>query len=289
MRADFERWADKHLAVPRWIISTLYILFVGIGIGSIVLGVPTVEATTPNGYAQSVWGIVVTTTAAICALASLRERFEVIERWPSVILCAFLLLYPIGAFVVIADDLAKLVERGVGALALTVVVFIPCIRCIFMLARIGRAPKLTVKRPPPTGGIPLAVLLTVLLLTAGSRPAPAVLAPTPSGVDLSWLPQALTGVAAIAAVIISVRNSRRDRTAKRVDLVPPTWPEILARFDLQDKKIRLMSGMLTSVADQWPPDLAPPRFSRETRTLIKELDDTLVPEKWRALKNPRSA
>jgi hypothetical protein len=94
-------------------------------------------------------------------------------------------------------------------------------------------------------------------------------------------------ISAVSGIFL-VRNRAGGDAARRRDLVPPSWPDIYARLDLQDKKIRLLVGITASVAEQWPADHSPPHFDQETVDLIAELDDTLVPQKWRNLRH-RSA
>lgn len=107
------------------------------------------------------------------------------------------------------------------------------------------------------------------------------------GINLTGIAGVLALIGVVVTGIFLIVNRRGGDRARRTDLIPPTWPEINARMDLQDKKIRLLSGLISGAAAQWPPDSPPPKFDRETMALIKELDDTLVPSQWRAVKNQR--
>lgn len=287
MKEVIERWADRHLAVPRWIVSTLYFLFVALGTAATVIGIPTIDLTTPNGYA-AFWGIVVVVTAIVAGLASLRERFEVVERYAAIPLSAFLVTYTAGAWALILTDVGQLFQRGAGAIVLTIMSFIPVVRCIYMLTRIGRAPRLRRRRERPVRVNGIVLLL--LLLTAAT-PVPTQTSPT--GIDLSWLPNALIGLAAVAGVVIGIRNSRRDRTSRQVDMQPPDWPSVYKRLDSQDTAIRALGQILADTLDQWPANAPFPQYDASLVNALGDLDNTLVPSKLRKLlktrKTPRTA
>ena len=279
MRQTFETWAERHLAVPRWIVSTLYFLFAALGVAALIIGVPTIELTTPEGWV-GIWGVVVTATATVCALTSLRERFEVIERWAALLLVAFLDSYTIWAWVLVSYGGQQAVNRGAFAIVLTIMAFIPTIRLAYMLARVGRTPRLRQHRGEKATGVVL--LLVTLLGAQRAEPQPTI--------DLSWVPGALALLGVLVMAAVGLRNNRRDRDARRIDMAPPSWPDVYARIDRLEKVQRLQTGMLNAVADQWPEGTPPPQFDSETLALIKELDDTLVPEKWRRVRGrPRPA
>ncbi len=110
---------------------------------------------------------------------------------------------------------------------------------------------------------------------------------TPETIAIA-IPGIFAAIVATVTGIFLIRNRAGGDASRRRDLVPPSWPDIYARLDLQDKKIRLLVGITASVAEQWPTDHAPPIFDKDTVDLIAELDDTLVPAKWRGL-HPRPA
>ncbi len=87
-------------------------------------------------------------------------------------------------------------------------------------------------------------------------------------------------VAAIGGFFL-IRGKREDNASRKRDMQPPSWGDVYARLDLQDKKIRLMVGIVAAAAEQWPVGVERPTFDQETLDLIAELDDTLVPAKWR--------
>lgn len=101
-----------------------------------------------------------------------------------------------------------------------------------------------------------------------------------------WIFPLITGtILAIISGVFLIRGKRTDNDSRRRDMQPPSWADVYARLDLQDKKIRLMVGIVAAAADQWPAGQPGPTFDRETVELIAELDDTLVPAKWRRIRH----
>lgn len=102
-----------------------------------------------------------------------------------------------------------------------------------------------------------------------------------------WIAPLITSaLIAVISGFFLVRSRFVDNNARKRDMQPPSWSDVYARLDLQDKKIRLMVGIVTAAAEQWPPGAERPTFDQETLDLIAELDDTLVPAKWRRPKRP---
>lgn len=98
-----------------------------------------------------------------------------------------------------------------------------------------------------------------------------------------WIAPAAVVVAAIAAGVFALINRQR---AEKVPL-PPTWPEMYARMDAQDKRIddlekrieardRAFASVLTDLAAQWPRDHRP----KLKRADLDVLADT-IPASWR--------
>ena len=105
-----------------------------------------------------------------------------------------------------------------------------------------------------------------------------------------WIFPLITAVlVAIIGGVFTIRARRSESTSRARDMQPPSWADVYARLDLQDKKIRLMVGIVAAAAEQWPADAPGPTFDKETVELIAELDDTLVPAKWRRIRPHRPA
>lgn len=266
----------------------MYFLFAGLGVAATVIGIPTLDLTTPEGWV-SFWGLVVTVAATLAAVFSLRERFEVLERIAAVVLCAYLLTYTVGAWVLIFSDVGQLFQRGAGAIVLTVMSFVPVVRCLYMLSRVGRAPRLrTHHKPAPPARSGLIILL-LLFLTGATAPV----APTsPTGIDLSWLPQALIAFGTIAAIVIGVVNHRRDRVAKNVDMTPPSWPDVYKHQQEQDAKIARLERrdsaaiqLLIQVINQHPADAPTLELDADLVAVLEE--DTILPAELRKFRKPR--
>jgi hypothetical protein len=89
-----------------------------------------------------------------------------------------------------------------------------------------------------------------------------------------WIPGGFTLLCAIIATISLIVNRRGAERAKRTDLVPPTWPEILAKFERQDRKIDTLVGLLTEAIEQHPKDAQPLVFSP---VLLAQLQEDTIP------------
>jgi hypothetical protein len=146
------RWADKHLVIPRWIISMIYIQVIVLGIVAAIAGVPTIDLTTFKGYLTP-WSIALATGALVGAIASLREQWEWIELIGAVILVGCLLVYCYGAWTLFHSGGELDAGRAAFAIVITIITDIPAIRLAYMLSRVGKE-----KGPrPPTGDPPLTL------------------------------------------------------------------------------------------------------------------------------------
>ena len=107
-------------------------------------------------------------------------------------------------------------------------------------------------------------------------------------VFISLLPGIIVGLILASAAGIWVIINRRggDKARERVPL-PPTWPEMWARMEAQDKKIEAMeqrveardrafTSVLADAARQWPKDAEGPYFDKAA---IEILADTM-PIAW---------
>lgn len=277
-------WADRYLAVPRWIFATLYFLFAALGVTVIIISSPTIDLATGQGW-NVIWGSITAGTASLCALFSLRPRFEVLERWSALGLCTQLVGYCIWAWVLVAGGGEQGINRGAFAICLTIMSFIPTVRLAYMILRVGKAPRLRggPLGPDHTAGRVGLGLLLVLSLTAGQGTAAAA---GTGGLDLNWVPGALALVGVLAMAAVNARNNKRDREGRRSDMEPPSWTDVYNRLDALDRGLRASLRISADVAGQWPDDAPPPVLSRSSVRAIAaldKLDDTLVPDELRAL------
>lgn len=91
-------------------------------------------------------------------------------------------------------------------------------------------------------------------------------------------------IALVAGSLAAWSRWGGDRNRARQPL-PPTWPEMWARMDLQDEKIAALTRIVVAAADQWPTEAAGPVFQESDLTI---LEDTL-PAVWLQRHRPKSA
>lgn len=92
-----------------------------------------------------------------------------------------------------------------------------------------------------------------------------------------FVPYLISGAFLIAAGVVGGIFGARNRRRQELIPVPPTWPEILTRFDLQDRKINALGRLLVSAVDQHPADAPPLLLNPEDLEIVA---DTL-PANWR--------
>ena len=69
------RNAWEPIAIPRWAITAKYLAFVVVGVHAFVSGVPSLDLTTPDGYAP-IWAGVIAFFAAVGAVGSLKPKWQ---------------------------------------------------------------------------------------------------------------------------------------------------------------------------------------------------------------------
>lgn len=102
-----------------------------------------------------------------------------------------------------------------------------------------------------------------------------------------YTPYFISGIFLIGGGLVGGFFLLRNRRRQELIPVPPTWPEILAKFESQDKKIAALGRLLASAAEQWPSDRPGPIF--DDRDLMVVDEDTM-PANWRRTpRRPRTA
>jgi hypothetical protein len=128
-------WWRQRVLIPRWVLTLEYIGLAVLGTVAIVIGIPTLDLTTIDGY-TTIWGCWVTFWAVGAALGSFQERWETIERWTGVALVSFLVVYSVLA---IAHG-----RQLAGVVIVIMMTLIPAVRVAYLLTRTG----LPAGRPP---------------------------------------------------------------------------------------------------------------------------------------------
>lgn len=127
MKQLVTRWGGDPIYIPRWVLTVKYALFAVLGVFAIILGLPTLDLTTFDGY-TGIWGVWVTLTSIVAGFGSLSRTLEPYERWGSTALVSFLIVYTIFAFAL---------GRGTGAFIVLIITLLPGFRSVHLLTRTG--------------------------------------------------------------------------------------------------------------------------------------------------------
>jgi hypothetical protein len=146
MRSRIVSWADKHLLVPRWILTVLYVQFILLGLALAIGGSPAIDFTTPRGFLTP-WASALTLGAILAAIGSRRPRLLILELVGSTLLCGCLLVYAYAAWnTALTDSEPFTVLRIAGPFAITILTDLPLIQLAYLVTQVGRRPAYV---PPP--------------------------------------------------------------------------------------------------------------------------------------------
>jgi phosphatidylserine synthase len=147
MRSRIVSWADKHLLVPRWILTFVYVQFAVLGLALAIGGSPAIDFTTPRGFLTP-WAAALTLGAVLAAVGSRRPTRLVLELIGSTVLCGCLLVYAYAAWnTALTDPEPFTVLRVAGPFAITILTDLPLIQLAYLVTQVGRRPALST--PPP--------------------------------------------------------------------------------------------------------------------------------------------
>jgi len=125
---------ESPIVLPRWVITYFYSTFIALAIVAALVGIPSLDMTTPAGYVTP-WAIAIGVTASIATWASRREALENIEKWSAVTLVAMLTVYVGGAIGLVLEGGEHAAGRGAFAVVLISDASVPLIRVLHLLSR----------------------------------------------------------------------------------------------------------------------------------------------------------
>lgn len=128
-------WAWAPVIVLRVALVSTYIMFVYVSIIAFISGIPILDTTTPNGY-RTAWSILLGTSAIIAAIGSTADRWQRMEKWATLALCALFFAYIGGLNIVgfIEHDLNRQFAGGVALIA----GILPITRFVYLAAQSGK-------------------------------------------------------------------------------------------------------------------------------------------------------
>lgn len=137
-QSRFQIWASSPVIIFRIALISTYLLYIYAGIIAVIAGIPVFDLTAPAGYA-TIWGICLCIAAVVCAVGAVDDRWQVWERWASLVLSSLMIAYT-GALNLLAyaeGDLTRMFVGGVAAIALV----LPICRFIYLAAQTGKRRK----------------------------------------------------------------------------------------------------------------------------------------------------
>lgn len=128
-------WAWGPVIVLRVALVATYFLYVYASVIAFLAGIPVFNLTTPTGYTQP-WAILVGAAAVACAIGSLTDKWQKMEKWSTMVLSALLLTY-IGGLNIVGFIEHDLDRQFVGVIAIIAGV-LPITRFVYLAAQSGK-------------------------------------------------------------------------------------------------------------------------------------------------------
>lgn len=126
-------WQNAYILLPRWTLSVVYLLYALLGLISCIRLSPTLSETSPQWWIP-VWVVSITLSSIGCLMASLRPRWEIAEKWFSIILVACFAAFPVSAiYLFIQGD----VGRASFMVLLVIAGVYPSSRMVTLIRRSG--------------------------------------------------------------------------------------------------------------------------------------------------------
>lgn len=123
--------------IPRWMLTAKYIGFVVLGTAAAYAGIPTLNLTTWYGY-TTWWGIALAIAAVVAGIGSVKDAWQVTEKWGAVGVSALMLAYLAGAItLVFGGNPAGFALRSGLVIILFMVTMLPALRAGHLLTRTG--------------------------------------------------------------------------------------------------------------------------------------------------------
>lgn len=124
MRAMLQRWRQEPIIIPRWLLVTVYGLFIVLGIVAAFAGLPTLNLATPSGYVTP-YAVAIAVVAALSIVGSSRADWARYEMVGALLLASLLTAVTLSAlsFFVMGD-----LNRGAFSIVLIILNVLPAAR-----------------------------------------------------------------------------------------------------------------------------------------------------------------
>lgn len=131
----FHAWAWSPVIVLRIALVITYLLYIYLGIVSMLSGIPIFTLTAPEGY-TTIWGALLALAAVFSAVGAIDDRWQRWERWASLMLSSLMFAY-VGAINLVAFLTGDVNRQAVGA-AVTIGLVLPVCRFFYLAAQAGK-------------------------------------------------------------------------------------------------------------------------------------------------------
>ena len=134
-RSRIAQWAWSPVIVLRVALMAAYLISVYASVWAFIAGVPVFTMTTPEGY-TSIWAVLLGGSAVLSAIGSITDRWQVLEKWASLILSALWLTY-VGGLTGVGFAEGDPDRQFIAAASLTLLV-LPVARFVYLAAQSGK-------------------------------------------------------------------------------------------------------------------------------------------------------
>ena len=115
-----------------------YLISVYASVWAFIAGVPVFTLTTPEWY-TSVWAILLGASAVLSAIGSITDRWQLLEKWASLVLSALWLTY-VGGLTGVSFAEGDADRQFIAAAFLTLLV-LPVARFVYLAAQSGKTKR----------------------------------------------------------------------------------------------------------------------------------------------------
>lgn len=131
----FVDWNRAPIVVPRWKLTTLYVLVAALGAVVMITTQPTLQVFTDSETWVFAWAVALALSALLASIGSTAERFESLERWGSTMLSVLLLGYAVISVIVFVQTQNP--DRASFAIISLIVSLVPSSRAVDLLRATG--------------------------------------------------------------------------------------------------------------------------------------------------------
>lgn len=125
---NFRNWYTREpIVIHRWVLQAKYLLFIVLAWRVAASGLTTLEETAGRGYLL-VWAVAIILGSTVAFLASLQDKWGVVEKWADIWIAAWLMFVAVSSL---------MLGREGGFWIVLVVTLLPAGRAIGLFVKAG--------------------------------------------------------------------------------------------------------------------------------------------------------